>query len=120
VQVEILEQQLLGNLPADEDEVPPLDPNGNPPLFDFFGLGQPGPLPFHHQHNQHHNQGFDHHNDENQMMENDLDDLPDAAAAAEDVQLLPDLNLGPANDLDNGNAGENLGQGLPDPGGNIT
>jgi hypothetical protein len=114
VQVEILERQLLGNLPADEDDVPPLDLNGNPPPFDFFGLGQPGLPPFNQQHNQHHNQGLDNHNVEDQEMENDLVDILDAAPAAEDAILLPDLNLGIENDLDNFEHAENLGQGLPD------
>jgi hypothetical protein len=26
----------------DEDHVPELNPAGHPPMFDFFGLGQPG------------------------------------------------------------------------------
>jgi hypothetical protein len=38
---EILEQELLGHLPADEEHVPAIPENGQPPLFDFLGLGQP-------------------------------------------------------------------------------
>jgi hypothetical protein len=41
IQCEILEQELLGQLPADEDPVPIVGENGQPPMFDFFGLGQP-------------------------------------------------------------------------------
>jgi hypothetical protein len=45
----------LGALPADEDLVPPQQADGQPPLFDFFGLVQPGPAPInpqnHHAHN---------------------------------------------------------------------
>jgi hypothetical protein len=36
---------LLGALPADEDPVHVLQENGNPPMFDFFGLGQQGQAP---------------------------------------------------------------------------
>jgi hypothetical protein len=38
---------MLGQLPADEDPVPVIAENGQPPKFDFFGLGQPA--------QQHHN-----------------------------------------------------------------
>jgi hypothetical protein len=38
---EILEQELLGHLPADEEHVPAIPENGQPPLFDFLGLGRP-------------------------------------------------------------------------------
>jgi hypothetical protein len=36
---------LLGGLPKDEDQVPALENNGQPTLFDFFGLGQPRTTP---------------------------------------------------------------------------
>jgi hypothetical protein len=32
----------MGAVAADEDHVPEVLANGQPPLFDFFGLGQPG------------------------------------------------------------------------------
>jgi hypothetical protein len=41
-----LDQELLGGLPTDEDEIPFPNENGQPLAFDFFGLGQPGPAPF--------------------------------------------------------------------------
>ncbi|TVU10296.1 hypothetical protein EJB05_43819, partial [Eragrostis curvula] len=44
VQVEILQQNLLGALPADEEPVPPFN-DGNP-VYDFFGYGQVGHAPF--------------------------------------------------------------------------
>jgi hypothetical protein len=95
VQVEILEQQLLGNLPADEEEVPPLDLNGNSPPFNFFGLGQPGAFPSHLQHNQH-NQGFNHKNghqdDANQEMVDEMDGGLDAPPAIGQAEFLFDLN----------------------------
>jgi hypothetical protein len=46
---EIMQQPLLEVLPQDEDLVPPQLDNGQPPMFDFFGPGQPGAGPFHHQ-----------------------------------------------------------------------
>jgi hypothetical protein len=42
VQVEIVEQEMLGALSADEEPVPVLQENGQPMMFDFFGLGQQG------------------------------------------------------------------------------
>jgi hypothetical protein len=69
----------------------------------FFGLGQPGAIPFHHQHNQHHNQGFNHQGDqqdeENQEMIEEIDEIPDAAPTAGEAQFLPDLNYGLADGL---------------------
>jgi hypothetical protein len=48
IQCEILQQHLLEVLPQDEEPVPsPLD-NGQPPMFEFCGLGLPGAGPFHH------------------------------------------------------------------------
>jgi hypothetical protein len=47
IQCEILEQEMLKQLPADEDHVPVIAENGQPPMSDFFGLGQPA--------HQHHN-----------------------------------------------------------------
>jgi hypothetical protein len=41
IQYEILEQEMLGQLPADEDPVPVTAENGQPLMFDFIGLGQP-------------------------------------------------------------------------------
>jgi hypothetical protein len=32
---------MLGQLPADEDPARVIAENGQPPMFDFFGLGQP-------------------------------------------------------------------------------
>jgi hypothetical protein len=45
VQVEIVEQEMLGALPANEDPVLVLQENGQPLMFDFFGLGQQGMAP---------------------------------------------------------------------------
>jgi hypothetical protein len=42
VQVEIIEQEMLGALLTDEEPVPVLHENGQPLMFDFFGLGQQG------------------------------------------------------------------------------
>jgi hypothetical protein len=56
VQVEIVEQELIGALPADEEHVPVLNDNGNPLMFDFFGLGQQGMAP----HRQGNNQNWGH------------------------------------------------------------
>jgi hypothetical protein len=42
VQCDILEQEILSVLPADEDPIPVLNDDGHPPPFDFFGLGQSG------------------------------------------------------------------------------
>jgi hypothetical protein len=46
VQCEVIEEEIMGALPVDEE--PPLPPNDNglPPTFDFFGLGQLGLGPF--------------------------------------------------------------------------
>jgi hypothetical protein len=41
VQCEILEQELLGQLLPNEEPVPAVPDNGQQPLFDFLGLGQP-------------------------------------------------------------------------------
>jgi hypothetical protein len=40
VQVEIVEQEMLGVLPVDEELVLEQQVNGNPLMFDFFGLGK--------------------------------------------------------------------------------
>jgi hypothetical protein len=48
IQCEILEQQLLGALSADEDPMLELHELGHPPLFDFFGLDQPAQGNVHH------------------------------------------------------------------------
>jgi hypothetical protein len=45
VQVEIVEQEMLGALSTDEEPVPVLHENGQPLMFDFFGLGQQGTSP---------------------------------------------------------------------------
>jgi hypothetical protein len=37
---------LLEVLPLDEEEIPIHGENGNPPMFDFFGLGKHAPGPF--------------------------------------------------------------------------
>jgi hypothetical protein len=100
VQCEIMQQHLLEVLPQDEDPVPPQLDNGQPPMFDFIGLGQPGIGPFNHQEPE----------DEEQQLigygEWAQQD-PDAAAAAmndedQNVQMdnnnqepMPDLNLVP-------------------------
>jgi hypothetical protein len=39
VQVEIVEQEMLGALPTDEDLIPVPQVQDNPLPFDFFGLG---------------------------------------------------------------------------------
>jgi hypothetical protein len=46
VQCEIIEQQVLGAVAADEEVIPVHDAHENPRMFDFFGLGQPGASPF--------------------------------------------------------------------------
>ncbi|KAG0512725.1 hypothetical protein BDA96_10G038600 [Sorghum bicolor] len=47
VQCEILQHEFIGPMPPDEEQVPPPPPDGGPPMFDFFGLGQPllAPVP---------------------------------------------------------------------------
>jgi hypothetical protein len=52
VQVEIVEQEMLGVLPADEELVPGQQVNGNPLMFDFFGLGKQGLTPHREDNNQ--------------------------------------------------------------------
>jgi hypothetical protein len=42
MQVEIVEQEMLGALRADEESVPVQQVQDNPMPFDFFGLGQQG------------------------------------------------------------------------------
>jgi hypothetical protein len=37
---------MLEGLPADEELVPEPNINGQPLISDFFGLGQPGQMPF--------------------------------------------------------------------------
>jgi hypothetical protein len=39
MQCEILDEHLLGGLLADEEPIPELNANGQPPIDDFFGLG---------------------------------------------------------------------------------
>jgi hypothetical protein len=46
VQCEILQGELLGGLPADEEPAPDDIPPGGP--YDFFGFGQQGPGPMFH------------------------------------------------------------------------
>jgi hypothetical protein len=101
VQCEILQQHLLEVLPHGEDPVPPQLDNGQPPLVDFFGLGQLGASPFLHHH--------EHENEDQELVGWDdwAQQNPDAAPAAiqeEDqfVQVdnidqvpMPDLNLVP-------------------------
>jgi hypothetical protein len=36
---------MLGTIAANGEVIPVPDANGNPPMFDFFGLGQPGATP---------------------------------------------------------------------------
>jgi hypothetical protein len=45
VQVEIVEQEMLGVLPVDEEPAPQPQVHDNPLPFDFFGLGQQGGAP---------------------------------------------------------------------------
>jgi hypothetical protein len=40
VQLEIIDQEMMGALLANEEHVPVLHENGQPLFFDFFGLGQ--------------------------------------------------------------------------------
>jgi hypothetical protein len=68
VQCEILEQQLLGGLPADEEPILVIQENGNPQMFDFFGLGHPGIRP----------QGNDHNGN---MQGEDVEQIDQAPAA---------------------------------------
>jgi hypothetical protein len=41
--VEIVEQEMLGALPVDEEQVPEQNVQVNPLLFDFFGMSAPPP-----------------------------------------------------------------------------
>jgi hypothetical protein len=96
VQCEIIEEQHLDMLLAEEDPIPPPPDNGHPPVYDFFGLGQMGQVPPSPQ-------------SDNQSQDNG-DDLevhghqgPDAAPAAaeEDEQpILLDLNLLPMEEVE--------------------
>jgi hypothetical protein len=102
---------MLGQLPVDEDPVPVIAENGQPPMFDFFGLGQPA--------EQHHDSNMDLENAEqdNQpgwdqwaqeaeheaaIMNVDLnlqqpmiDDVANEANPNMGGQMIPDLNLAP-------------------------
>jgi hypothetical protein len=40
---------MLGGQPADEEQLPIHQENCQPPMCDFYGLGQPGQAPFHQQ-----------------------------------------------------------------------
>jgi hypothetical protein len=105
IQCEILQQELLGGGPANEEPIPVLEPNGQPPLFDLFGLGQPGQPPF--------NSGMANNEEENDNnadigdLELDLNPLPDAAPAVEldiqpeepEEQLILNLNMEPDGEL---------------------
>jgi hypothetical protein len=46
VQCEVIEEEIMGALSADEEPPPPPNDNGLPPAFDFFRFGQLGPGPF--------------------------------------------------------------------------
>jgi hypothetical protein len=46
VQSEILEEHMLVGLAAEEELVPEPNAKGQPQVYDFFGLGQPGQMPF--------------------------------------------------------------------------
>jgi hypothetical protein len=47
VQCEVVEQQILGNQPLDEEPILDLGNIGQIVMFDFYGLGQASPAPFH-------------------------------------------------------------------------
>ena len=46
IQCEVVQQELLGAGPQDEDQVPVNTQNFDQVPYDFFGLGQQGPGPF--------------------------------------------------------------------------
>lgn len=46
IQCEVVQQELLGAGPQDEDQVPEIVQNFGQLPYDFFGLGQQGPGPF--------------------------------------------------------------------------
>jgi hypothetical protein len=78
---------MLGALPTDEEQVHVPNANGQTPLYDFFGLGQPGQMPFHLQVNAHGNEnvGGQNNNDwdnwpENEQQNNAALDLNQAPA----------------------------------------
>jgi hypothetical protein len=101
-----LDQELLGGLPTDEDEIPFPNENGQPLAFDFFGLGQPGPAPFNPPTK-----------DPEIAIQAEwgpwLQRGPDVAPATEDVfaphqEQVPDLNMLPLDE--DANLGNILGQ----------
>lgn len=49
VQCEVIEQQLLGGQPTDEEPIPNLNMDDINPVFDFFGFGQAAPQALHDQ-----------------------------------------------------------------------
>ncbi|TVU06696.1 hypothetical protein EJB05_49921, partial [Eragrostis curvula] len=46
IQVEILQQNMTGVLPPDEEPLPPFNDGHAPIIYDFFGFGQEGAAPF--------------------------------------------------------------------------
>jgi hypothetical protein len=104
IQCEILQQELLGGGPANEEPIPVLEPNGQPPLFDLFGLGNLGNLLS--------TQAWlimrkSDNNADIGDLELDLNPLPDAAPAVEldiqpeepEEQLILNLNMEPDGEL---------------------
>jgi hypothetical protein len=89
VQCEILEQQLLGAQPVDEEPIPQLPINGQPSLFDFIGLRQPGQGQghFHLLNNVEHNHGGEQIDDEEQVQSDNLDDAQEVMQG-EDADML--------------------------------
>jgi hypothetical protein len=71
----------MPDLLADEDEVPDLGENGQPPSFDFFGLGQAGPPPF--------NPQGDNDNVEQPMEENLEEPMAQQQVMGFDMNLAP-------------------------------
>jgi hypothetical protein len=91
VQCEILEQRIPGGFAADEDAVPTENANGIPPIFNFFGLGQPGQAPFQPQQND----ADDPADDGNEQWAPDTapDAAPTSTVNAGSNNQLPDLNM---------------------------
>jgi hypothetical protein len=91
-------------LPVGEEQIPETNVNGQPPQYDFFGLGQPGQMPFKLQVNAHAgpqnnaNQDLvgsgewpqdEHHEDDNV----DLNQLPDAVPEQVGDQTMIDHDI---------------------------
>ncbi|TVU39446.1 hypothetical protein EJB05_12866, partial [Eragrostis curvula] len=96
IQVEILQQNMIGELPADEDPVPPPNYGQAPILYDFFGFGQVGPAPF--EPEPENEEAQEAQDAEQNWAPWEEDNVADAAPAAQAPNL--DLNEEPAQQED--------------------